>query len=151
MRNRITGKRDGEVLITYKNGEPQLVKKLAKMQTFRVIMDGFPPREASPNARVHYMKLHSVKKAQGELMTGLILAQGIPNKPMEKAHLTITFESKDKRRRDLDNLLSSCKAYIDALVPDVIVDDNAERLGITLYYKSKTKETRIIFELEEIE
>lgn len=119
------------------------------MQTFRVIIDGFPPREASPNARVHYMKLHSVKKAQGELMTGLILAQGIPNKPMEKAHLTITFESKDKRRRDLDNLLSSCKAYIDALVPDVIVDDNAERLGITLYYKSKTKETRIIFELEE--
>ena len=119
------------------------------MLTFRVIIDGFPPREASPNARVHYMKLHSVKKAQGELMTGLILAQGIPNKPMEKAHLTITFESKDKRRRDLDNLLSSCKAYIDALVPDVIVDDNAERLGITLYYKSKTKETRIIFELEE--
>ena len=119
------------------------------MQTFRVIIDGFPPREASPNARVHYMKLHSVKKAQGELMTGLILAQGIPNKPMEKAQLTITFESKDKRRRDLDNLLSSCKAYIDALVPDVIVDDNAERLGITLYYKSKTKETRIIFELEE--
>ena len=121
------------------------------MQTFRIIIDGFPPREASPNARVHYMKLHSVKKAQGELMTGLILAKGIPDKPMEKAHLTITFESKDKRRRDLDNLLSSCKAFIDALVPDVIVDDNAERLGITLYYKSKTKETRIIFELEEIE
>tara|TARA_Y100000593_G_scaffold813_1_gene1630 strand:+ start:895 stop:1266 length:372 start_codon:yes stop_codon:yes gene_type:complete len=121
------------------------------MRNFRVIIDGFPPRAASPNARVHYMQLHAVKKAQGELMTGLILEQGIPDKPMEKAHLTITFESKDKRRRDLDNLLSSCKAYIDALVPDVIVDDNAERLGITLYYKSKTKETRIIFELEEMQ
>ena len=118
--------------------------------TYKIVIDGFPPRDASPNARVHYMKLHSVKKAQGELMTGLILAQGIPDKPMDKAHLTITFESKDKRRRDIDNLLASCKAYIDALVPDVIVDDNAERLGITLYYKSKTKETRIIFELEEI-
>jgi len=118
--------------------------------TYKIVIDGFPPRDASPNARVHYMKLHSVKKAQGELMTGLILAQGIPDKPMDKAHLTITFESKDKRKRDIDNLLSSCKAYIDALVPDVIVDDNAERLGITLYYKSKTKETRIIFELEEI-
>ena len=145
MRNRITGKRDGEVLITYKNGEPQLVK------TFKIVIDGFPPRDASPNARVHYMKLHSIKKAQGELMTGLILAQGIPDKPMEKAHLTITFESKDKRRRDIDNLLASCKAYIDALVPDVIVDDNAERLSLSLYYKSKTKETRIIFELEEID
>ena len=116
---------------------------------YKIVIDGFPPRDASPNARVHYMKLHSIKKAQGELMTGLILAQGIPAKPMEKAHLTITFESKDKRRRDIDNLLASCKAYIDALVPDVIVDDNAERLSLSLYYKSKTKETRIIFELEE--
>ena len=119
------------------------------MRIYKIVIDGFPPREASPNARVHYMKLHSVKKAQGELMTGLILAQGIPDKPMEKAHLTITFESKDKRKRDIDNLLASCKAYIDALVPDVIVDDNAERLSLSLYYKSKTKETRIIFELEE--
>ena len=83
-------------------------------------------------------------------MTGLILAQGIPDKPMDKAHLTITFESKDKRKRDIDNLLASCKAYIDALKPDVIVDDNTERLSLSLYYKSKTKETRIIFELEEI-
>jgi crossover junction endodeoxyribonuclease RusA len=119
------------------------------MRRFIITIDGFPPRDASPNARVHYMKLHAVKKEQGELMTGLILAQGIPAKPMEKAHLTITFESKDKRKRDIDNLLASCKAYIDALVPDVIVDDNAERLSLSLYYKSKTKETRIIFELEE--
>ena len=119
--------------------------------TYKIVIDGFPPRDASPNARVHYMKLHSVKKAQGELMTGLILAKGIPDKPMDKAHLTITFESKDKRRRDIDNLLASCKAYIDALVPDVIVDDNAERLSLSLFYKAKMPETRIIFELEEIE
>ena len=119
------------------------------MRIYKIVIDGFPPREASPNARVHYMKLHSVKKAQGELMTGLILVQGIADKPMEKAHLTITFESKDKRKRDIDNLLASCKAYIDALVPDVIVDDNAERLSLSLYYKSKMPETRIIFELEE--
>ena len=119
------------------------------MRNFRVIIDGFPPREASPNARVHYMKLHSVKKEQKELMTGLILAKGIPDKPMDKAHLTITFESKDKRKRDIDNLLASCKAYIDALVPDVIIDDNAERLSLSLFYKSKMPETRIIFELED--
>ena len=117
---------------------------------YTVTIDGFPPRDASPNARVHYMKLHAVKKEQGELMTGLILSQGIPDKPMEKSHLTITFESKDKRKRDIDNLFASCKAYIDELVHDVIVDDNAERISLSLYYKSKTKETRIIFELEEI-
>ena len=123
--------------------------KVYRMRRFIITIDGFPPRDASPNARVHYMKLHSVKKEQGELMTGLILVQGIPDKPMEKAHLTITFESKDKRKRDLDNLLASCKAYIDALVPDVIVDDNAERLSLSLFYKSKMPETRIIFELQE--
>ena len=116
---------------------------------YTVTIDGFPPRDAAPNARVHYMKLHAVKKEQGELMTGLILSQGIPDKPMEKSHLTITFESKDKRNRDIDNLLASCKAYIDALVPDVIVDDNAERLSLSLFYKSKMPETRIIFELED--
>ena len=132
------------------NHETKLIK-VQHMRRFIITIDGFPPREASPNARVHYMKLYAVKKEQKELMTGLILAKGIPDKPMDKAHLTITFESKDKRRRDLDNLLASCKAYIDALVPDVIVDDNAESLSISLYYIPKVKETRIIFELEEIQ
>ena len=97
------------------------------------------------------MKLHSVKKDQSNAMMGLILEQGLPEKPMEKAHLTIEFHSKDKRRRDLDNLLSSCKAYIDALVPEIIVDDNADRLSLSLFYKSKTPETKMVFIIEEVE
>ena len=66
----------------------------------------------------------------------------------EKVHLEITFVANDKRRRDLDNLIASCKAWIDALVGTVIVDDSADRLSLTASYQvSKEQDARTIFVL----
>ena len=79
----------------------------------RITIPGLPPRDASPNARVHYMKLANVKRNQKDLMIASVLElmpMDRPNEPWEKAHLTITFRASDKRRRDLDNLLSASKA-----------------------------------------
>ena len=72
-----------------------------------------------------------------------------PDEPMEKAHLTLTFHAADKRRRDIDNLLSACKAYIDGLVAaGVIVDDSADNLSFSLYYEKSMKHNQIIFDIE---
>ena len=120
----------------------------------RIIIQGLPPREASPNARVHYMKLANVKRNMKDVMIASVLempSMDRPDEPMEKAHLTITFQAPDKRRRDLDNLLGACKAYIDGLVAaSVIIDDSADNLSISLYYEKDKEHAATIFDIKEI-
>ena len=118
----------------------------------RITIPGLPARDASPNARVHYMKLANVKRNQKDVMMATVLempSMDRPDEPMEKAHLTITFHAADKRRRDIDNLLSGCKAYIDGLVAaGVIEDDSADNLSFSLYYEKNMKQNQIIFDIE---
>lgn len=67
-----------------------------------------------------------------------LLALGATQNPLwERAHLDIVFQAADRRRRDLDNLIASCKAYIDGLVGanGVVVDDAHDRLSISASYQ----------------
>ncbi len=120
----------------------------------RIIIQGLPPREASPNARVHYMKLANVKRNMKDVMIASVLempSMDRPVEPMEKAHLTITFKASDKRRRDIDNLLSASKAYIDGLVAaGIIVDDSSDNLSFSLYYEKDKEHAATIFDIKEI-
>ena len=120
----------------------------------RITIPGLPPRDASPNARVHYMKLANVKRNQKDLMIASVLElmpMDRPNEPWEKAHLTITFRASDKRRRDIDNLLSASKAYVDGLVAaGIIVDDSSENLSYSLYYEKSKEHAATIFDIKEI-
>ena len=69
-------------------------------------------------------------------MLAYVLEQGRPNTPMERAHITITWRAKDKRTRDIDNLLGAMKGSIDGLVEaSVIVDDSAKYISYSLYYE----------------
>ena len=119
----------------------------------RITIPGLPPRDASPNARVHYMKLANVKRNQKDLMIASVLElmpMDRPNEPWEKAHLTITFRASDKRRRDIDNLLSASKAYVDGLVAaGVIIDDSSDNLSYSLYYEKSKEHAATIFDIEE--
>jgi Holliday junction resolvase RusA-like endonuclease len=119
----------------------------------RITIPGLPPRDASPNARVHYMKLANVKRNQKDLMIASVLElmpMDRPNEPWEKAHLTITFRASDKRRRDIDNLLSASKAYVDGLVAaGVIIDDSSDNLSYSLYYEKDKEHAATIFDIEE--
>ena len=75
----------------------------------------------------------------------LVLEKGRPRIPFNEAHITITWVAKDKRRRDIDNLFSSMKAYIDGLVfADVLVDDSADLVGYTLRYEHGDKDDTVI-------
>ena len=78
------------------------------------------------------------------------LQQGRPDKPYEKAHITITWVAKDKRRRDIDNLFAAMKAYIDGLVHvGLIADDSAKHVTYTLKYERGERDNTII-EVEEV-
>ena len=109
-----------------------------------------PNPNLSPNKRLHHMALYKAKASAKMDAIALVMAQGKPDKPYERAHITITWVAKDKRRRDVDNLFASCKAYIDGLVAvGLLRDDDAMHVGYTLRYEHGDKANTII-EVEEM-
>ncbi|MAH45500.1 hypothetical protein CMI37_06705 [Candidatus Pacearchaeota archaeon] len=104
-----------------------------------------PDRDLSPNKRLHHMKLYKAKDAAKELAIAKIREQGRPKQPLDWAHIAITWVAKDKRRRDIDNLMASMKPYLDALVAEgVIADDSADHVTYSLRYERGTQEDTII-------
>jgi crossover junction endodeoxyribonuclease RusA len=97
-----------------------------------------PPAELSPNARVHWRKKAQITKdwryrawlwVNSALMerAGGKKPWGDPNHKTRWAACKATVQVRwpDRRRRDLDNMLSSCKVYFDACTDaGVWVDDS---------------------------
>ncbi len=93
----------------------------------------WPPKELSPNARVHWaVKAEAAKLYKQECVWLCFNAgwggeyDGVPG-----LVLVITFRPKSKRRQDIDNMLSSIKPLIDALSWWTTVDDSNFQLVIT--------------------
>ena len=117
----------------------------------RIELGHLPDRDLSPNKRLHYMRLHFAKHAAKEAAMALVLQQGRPAVPYQRAHITITWVAKDRRRRDPDNLFASMKSYIDGLVEvGLIEDDSATHVSYTLRYERGETDNTII-EVEEKE
>lgn len=92
-----------------------------------------PPRELSPNARVHRFVRNRARKEYAELVAGLIRekypAGEIPT--LTRAHGCVTFTFPDLVNRDIDNLFASLKAAIDAIVRiGVIADDGPKYIPV---------------------
>ena len=112
---------------------------------FQIELGHLPDRDLSPNRRLHYMQLYRAKEDAKDEAMALVLEHGAPAEPIQRAHITITWVAKDKRRRDIDNLFSSMKAYIDGLVhAGLIADDSADHVEYTLKYERGTKDNTII-------
>lgn len=84
----------------------------------------WPPKELSPNARIHYLAKSRVTKAYREqafwLTNSAMKCDYDADGPI---HLAFTFHPPDKRRRDLDTMLSSVKAGIDGIADALSVND----------------------------
>ena len=90
-----------------------------------------PYPELSPNARHHWAVKARAVKASREEIGWLAKAQWQDQKPMVKARISYEFHAKDKRHRDLDNLLAMTKSWLDSLIDvGVIFYDDAEHLEI---------------------
>jgi len=104
-----------------------------------------PDRDLSPNKRLHHMALYQAKNIAKEEAYLRVLEVGRPRTILPRAHITITWVAKDKRRRDIDNLFASMKPYIDGLVAaSVIADDSADHVTYSLQYERGEKDDTII-------
>ena len=113
--------------------------------SFIIHLGRLPDRTLSPNARQHWSKSYKSKKEFKEEVFWLCHEQGIPPQPIDPAHITITWVSKDKRKRDIDNLFASMKSAIDGLVEArVIEDDSANHVTYTLSYEQGEEADTII-------
>lgn len=87
-----------------------------------------PPKELSPNARVHYQVRAKATREAKEQVYVAVLEQG-RQKTFDHATVTVTFTVPNRRRRDKGNLIASAKAYLDGLVDiGLFPDDNWETI-----------------------
>jgi len=116
----------------------------------KIELGHLPDRKLNPNKRLHHMQLYAAKRDAKDEAIALVLEQGRPDVPYERAHITITWVAKDKRRRDVDNLFASMKGYIDGLVEaELIADDSAMHVSYTLRYERGDADNTVI-EVEDI-
>jgi Holliday junction resolvase RusA-like endonuclease len=117
----------------------------------KIELGHLPDPDLNPNKGLHWGSFARAKREAKKLAMGLVLEQGRPSTPYDQAHITITWVSKHKRRRDIDNLFASMKAYIDGLVDArLIVDDSAKHVTYNApRYEIGDKDNTII-EVEEI-
>ena len=90
----------------------------------------WPDKSLSPNARGHWAKSASAKQSAKRDAKMAALAAGYRNLNFEALHLRITFHPPDRRKRDLDNMLSSLKSALDGVRDAVGVDDSNWELTI---------------------
>jgi len=105
---------------------------------------GWPPRELHPNARVHWTKRHKLTRACREAAHWV--ANSIGPIDADALNVTITFHEPDKRRRDMDGMLSNVKAYCDGIADAIEVDDS--KWSLTIRRGEIVKGGNVRFEIE---
>lgn len=96
------------------------------MMAYTEIILPWPDRVLSPNSRAHWAKKHKARKQSksnayyATIATGLYLLSWPPG----RLHLWIDGYAPDKRRRDIDNMLSALKGSLDGVALALDVDDS---------------------------
>lgn len=88
----------------------------------------WPPKDLSPNARLHWAALARAKKAYRTACWLHARKAGMSAATLlgaEKAEVHLVFYPPDRRSRDADNMLASMKAGLDGLADALKVDDSA--------------------------
>ena len=85
----------------------------------------WPDRRLSPNARVHWTKMHLAKNCARIATSWICVAQNVPrNIPALRVVASYVFLPPDKRQRDLDNVIASMKAAQDGIAIHIGIDDS---------------------------
>ena len=118
---------------------------------FSITIPSLPPKEFSPNARVHWAVRGKAANAAYDTIIALVAEQGWNNIPLNVAHITVSWGVKDRIRRDTDNFVGRTKPYIDGLVKaQVIADDSRHHVMYTYkWHDAVSSETVITINSEE--
>lgn len=90
----------------------------------------WPPKDLSPNARVHWAKLAKVKRAYRHACRTLALQAGYSafrRDDWGPLHVSLVFYPPDRRKRDQDNMLAAMKSGLDGLADAMQIDDRKFR------------------------
>jgi crossover junction endodeoxyribonuclease RusA len=82
-----------------------------------------PPKELSPNARIHWSKKVRFKNQQKDLGHALASRYAHEFTDAKSIAVSLIYYTKTKRSRDSDNLMASCKAIFDGIAMGLMVND----------------------------
>lgn len=83
----------------------------------------WPSPKLSPNARVHWAVKSPVTKAARALACYSTKSAGAAVEGDAAIPMRVTFRAPDRRGRDRDNIIASCKAYMDGIADGLGVND----------------------------
>lgn len=89
----------------------------------------WPPSELHPNARAHFHA--KARRARAYRETAFVTAKESGATGMGNVTICLDFHPPDKRRRDLDGMLSAVKSGLDGIADALGVDDYGFALRLT--------------------
>jgi crossover junction endodeoxyribonuclease RusA len=84
----------------------------------------WPDKKLSSNARVHWAPKAKAVASYRNSCAWLARSQGVMPSDADAVQMVMTFHPPDKRRRDLDNLISATKALRDGIMDAIGIDDS---------------------------
>lgn len=92
----------------------------------------WPPKDLSPNSRIHWAKLAQAKKAYRTECFLQARIAGVKRQEARRAHVSISFVPPDRRGRDLDNCLAMLKSGLDGIADALGIDDKNWTLTLAM-------------------
>ena len=92
----------------------------------------WPPKELSPNARVHWAVKSKHAKKLKQTCWAIAVESGVKLDPESMVDLYITFRPSSRRRQDMDNMLARAKYALDGVALALGVDDSKFRLHLEI-------------------
>lgn len=109
----------------------------------------WPPKGVRPNGpHGHWAAKASARRAYKTACLWTLKEQKARKMDAKALTATITFHPPSRRRMDLDNLVASLKAALDAIAQTVGVDDSKWNLNIRPIAEPRPKQGMVIVELE---
>ena len=109
-----------------------------------MIILSWPPKELNPNSRCHWAKKAKATKAYRNAAGWATVESKDKVEGDGSIWLNITFYPPDKRRRDLDGMLSSIKGGLDGIADGLAVNDCRFKLQIEVCSVIKGGQVRVI-------
>jgi crossover junction endodeoxyribonuclease RusA len=106
----------------------------------------WPHKDLSPNARVHWREKRRRHRSYRHTCSWECVDQGIRKIDAQVIKATIIFSPPDSRRRDIDNMIASVKAAIDAVAEAIGVDDSRWQIEPRRGVPVKGGNVRIVLE-----
>lgn len=91
--------------------------------TDKILVLPWPPKGLSPNDRIHWAKKAKITKAYRNISRVLTMQAGLVAPTTERILLVMEFVPPDRRARDDDNLIASCKGLRDGIADALGIDD----------------------------